>query len=783
MNWFLRLSIRSKLTLIILLVTLVAVTVGSVAALMFELQNAKQGIIREAVLIANTVGSYSATDLAFRDKKAAKNTLLILQDTPNVINAHLYDEEGKHFVSLKETDVPKELRVDRAKVWFEKDELHVYKPIDYEGSAYGVLHLVMSSRPLDEAIRNQTIITVGIALIVLLLAFGLAASLQSLISRPIRRLTEISKRISQQPSYSLRASTNLQDEVGTLYAAFNEMLEQVKRREVALQQSEEKWRSLTQYSPDHIIMLDQQGRVQFINHTVPELGIDDVIGRPIYDFVPPQFRQKMAAVHEQVFRTGEPAIYVTEFHGHDGVRHFEGLVGPVTSDDRVVSLIVNTRDISERKKSELEKTRALKRLEILHAIDAAILKAQSPRAIAMAALEQFEELVHTDRSSVTLFDLHAKQVYILAHRGRSLPSPHNSVLPLSGPFGEIDVLREGEVNIIENLGSHARSPLEKSLHAAGVNSYVNVPLVINKELIGTFNLGLAQETISFNADEITIASELASVLAIAIQQARLNEQVKLHAEELEKRVTERTAALEAANRELESFSYSVSHDLRAPLRSMDGFSQAVMEDYADKLDATGRDYLGRVRKASQRMGQLIDDLLTLSRINRSVIKREKIDMVQIARDVMGSLHQTDPDRQVEFVVHNQPVGYADPQLVRVVLENLLGNAWKFTAKQPQARIEIGSDLFDHKVAFYVRDNGAGFDMNYAGKLFGAFQRLHGDLEFEGTGIGLASVQRIIHRHGGEVWALGEVGRGATFYFTLGTGAEISENHTGPSTKK
>lgn len=224
--------------------------------------------------------------------------------------------------------------------------------------------------------------------------------------------------------------------------------------------------------------------------------------------------------------------------------------------------------------------------------------------------------------------------------------------------------------------------------------------------------------------------------------------------------------LELANKELEAFSYSVSHDLRAPLRSIDGFSQALLEDYEDKLDEEGRDYLRRVRAASQRMAQLIDDLLNLSRVSRAELRFEEVNLSALAEGIVAELRNAEPERQVEFVVAQDVTAYGDPHLLEVVLENLLRNAWKFTSKHASARIEFGVTEGDGDSAYFVRDNGAGFDMSYAGKLFTPFQRLHAEAEFPGTGIGLATAQRVVHRHGGRVWAEGEVEKGATFYFTL-----------------
>jgi PAS domain S-box-containing protein len=224
--------------------------------------------------------------------------------------------------------------------------------------------------------------------------------------------------------------------------------------------------------------------------------------------------------------------------------------------------------------------------------------------------------------------------------------------------------------------------------------------------------------------------------------------------------------LEAANKELEAFSYSVSHDLRAPLRSIDGYSQALAEDYADKLDAQGENYIARVRAATQRMGLLIDDLLNLSRVTRAELHRKCVDMSAIAQSVVAELQKAEPQRKVEFALEQEMEALGDPQLLRIVLDNLLGNAWKYTSKHPRARIEFGKTMCNGSLAYFVRDDGAGFNPLYSERLFGAFQRLHGATEFPGNGVGLATVQRIIRRHGGRVWAEGAVGKGATFYFTL-----------------
>lgn len=228
----------------------------------------------------------------------------------------------------------------------------------------------------------------------------------------------------------------------------------------------------------------------------------------------------------------------------------------------------------------------------------------------------------------------------------------------------------------------------------------------------------------------------------------------------------RAVELAEANKELESFSYSVSHDLRAPLRSIDGFSQVLLEDYADHLDEEGKDNLQRVRKAAKTMGQLIDALLALSRVSRTELRADRVDLSALAATIAAELRESQPDRQAEFVIAPGLLVTGDQTLLRAALGNLLGNAWKYTQPRVVTRIEFGCFDRENDTVYFVRDNGVGFDMTYVGKLFGAFQRLHRQSEFGGTGIGLATVQRIIHRHGGRAWAEGEVDQGATFYFTL-----------------
>jgi PAS domain S-box-containing protein len=272
--------------------------------------------------------------------------------------------------------------------------------------------------------------------------------------------------------------------------------------------------------------------------------------------------------------------------------------------------------------------------------------------------------------------------------------------------------------------------------------------------------------VSHSWSPIFTNKQLQSIVSV-IEDISQRKETEYSIKELNENLMHQAIELAAANKELEAFSYSVSHDLRAPLRSIDGFSQALMEDYTDVLDKQGKEYLQRVQKASQHMGELIDDMLKLSRLSRTEMTINKVDLSEASAIIMERFKKEDPSRKIDFVKQDNLIAEGDPNLLNILLENLLGNAWKFTKKCKLARIEFGKKQQNKETVFFIKDNGAGFDMKYANKLFIPFQRLHDEADYPGTGIGLGIVSRIIHRHGGQIWAEGEENKGATFYFTLG----------------
>jgi signal transduction histidine kinase len=296
---------------------------------------------------------------------------------------------------------------------------------------------------------------------------------------------------------------------------------------------------------------------------------------------------------------------------------------------------------------------------------------------------------------------------------------------------------------------------------AGPQYVLAAPITVGSRRLGVVAV-LVRKRSAFFDDDLSLLQLLADQAAVVLEHRRLFDEVFGLNRTLEHNVSE----LRSLNDELGAFAYSVSHDLRAPLRSIDGFSQILLEDKGEALGDDGRNHLERVRAAATRMGTLIDDMLLLSRLTRDEMKVENVDVTALARGVVDELRAREPQRSVEFESNGATPAKGDARLMRIALTNLLGNSWKFTRARKPAHISFGGETRDGEAVFFVKDDGVGFDMRYADKLFGAFQRLHSATEFEGTGIGLATVQRIVHRHGGRVWAESVVGKGTTFYFTL-----------------
>jgi signal transduction histidine kinase len=408
--------------------------------------------------------------------------------------------------------------------------------------------------------------------------------------------------------------------------------------------------------------------------------------------------------------------------------------------------------------------RSAERLRILHSLERAVAAEQPPEAIAAAVIQPLRELLGVPRAIVNEFHLDRGEVEWIAAAGRRRTHVGPGVRYPLALMGDVAALKRGEAQRID-VQALAEGPEKQALLASDVRVYMAVPMRAGSELLGALSFGAPAD--DFTAEQMRVAEEVATQLAIAIYQARLLAQVRGHARHLEDEVRARTEALVAANKDLESFSYSVSHDLRAPLRAIDGYARMLEEDYGARLDDEGRRLLSVVRDNAGRMGRLIDDLLAFSRLGRREPAKQAVEMTALAREVADEVSRGTP---ALIEIGELPPAVADRALMRQVWVNLIGNAVKYSAKRADPRVEVGGRVNGSDNVYWVRDNGVGFDMRYVEKLFGVFQRLHGADEFDGTGVGLAIVQRVVARHGGRISAHGAPGEGARFEFCLPKGA-------------
>ncbi len=403
------------------------------------------------------------------------------------------------------------------------------------------------------------------------------------------------------------------------------------------------------------------------------------------------------------------------------------------------------------------------RLRILHEIDQAVVTEKAPAAIAEAVVQPLRALLRVPRAIVNIFDLAAGEAEWLAAAGRHRTHVGPGVRYSLRLMGDVEALRRGEPQIID-VDALPASPERQALLASGVRIYMAVPMIAGGELSGAVSFG--GESPHFPVEQMSIATEVATQLAIAIVQARLYERVKQQAAELERRVQERTQDLESANRELEAFTYTVSHDLKAPLRAIEGFARVLVEDYAEVLDETGRRHLARIQTAATRMDRLIEDLLRYSRIERGAIERRPVPLEPIIDALCEELAEEIETRGLTVRRDlDVPQVLAEREGLREAIANLLSNAVKFSRNQGEP-ITVSSRRDGDSIIITVADHGIGFEMKYHDRIFGMFERLHSQEAYPGTGVGLAIVRKVAERHGGRAWAESTLGQGSSFHFAL-----------------
>ncbi len=518
------------------------------------------------------------------------------------------------------------------------------------------------------------------------------------------------------------------DHIPTLVGFVYDITDQMKTRE-ALQESEEIFSKFMEYSPIYLYFKDQEGKAIHLSRNFEQMlgrPMEDILGKNMDELFPSEMARTMMEDDQTIIQQGLPVRRTEKLQD----RVYESVKFPIKRPGKPNLLAGYIIDVTEREKAEKE-------LE--------------------SSINLLNNILESSADAIYVKDV--QQRIILCNKAYALPLNK----PYSACIGKTDSENGWSTELVKGNIEKGIRGFEAEDGAALKGEIVHIP----NEYVMIGNEGYYFDTIKLplrNKDD-----EIVGMFGISrniTERKKTEERIQGLNLELEQRVSERTSQLLTSNKELESFAYSVSHDLRAPLRAIDGFSQLVMQDYHDKLDDEGKIFLSRIRSGAQQMARLIDDILNLSRVTRAEMNLQPVSLTHIAHDVIRNLRAEEPERKVEFQILPDVIVAGDPIMLQSVMENLLRNAWKFTGKHSSARIEFGFRETEGRKVYFVKDDGAGFDMKYAEKLFGPFQRLHASSEFPGTGVGLATVQRIISRHGGKVWATGESEKGATFFFTI-----------------
>lgn len=721
-----QMPLRRKLNWLAMTCSIVALVVAATALGIYEYTVYRRSIVSHLTTLSNVTARNSAAAVAFANTDDATRILSALDNEPAVLAAVLYDAHGRRFAEFKRPDADVGQRylaqAPGDGVHFSGTQLQLAVPV-METKRFGTLLVVADLSNVRVRLAAYGLVLLCTTVVSVLLAYLLTGWLKDRIVAPVQALAAAAVRVQTNADYDVRVQKEADDELGALTDAFNAMLARIQQNEAEIARSAERLRLAVEAAKIGTWDWDLvQDRVIWNARNYEIYGVLPgtlVTSELVYERVHPDDRARARATIESAmssladfaleYRVGPPGA-------SDHVRYVTVRGRFLTSNSGGAQRAVGvTMDITDRRLAELRAIESELRF-----------RAVAERAPAM--IWSCDQTLHRDYFNRTW----------LVFTGRPTDRELGEGWQEGVPQADLERWRE-----VARSAAAQRDPysVEYRLRRAD----------------GSLRWVVETGAPRFSADG-TFAGYLGSCIDITTR--------KENEEELEAHVRLRTRELEIANQELESFSYSVSHDLRGPVRAIQGFAEIAIEDIEGNNLSSAKERVDRVMKAADRMNKLIDAFISMARISRAELKLDRVNLSKIADEVAGFLRITNPNRGIQIKVTPDLVTRGDERLLRIVLENLLSNAWKFTANEPEARVEFGAQERDGEIVFYVRDNGAGFDPKLAHKLFHAFERLHPGSQFEGLGVGLNTVQRVIDKHGGRVWAESTPGLGATFYFTL-----------------
>jgi PAS domain S-box-containing protein len=688
---------------------------------------------------ASAAGSYMV-EVDYASLEEYATTIL---ENREVAYVQVYDLQNRPVVSVGNVPHNKMPVADKHPTQVHDGVFDVEADILLAGRLQGYAFIGFSLDLMQQTIQSARNRSIAIASAEILLSIFATIVLGLYLTRNLRALSEAATRVGKG-HFDVLLPVQRRDEVGLTSLAFNKMVDAIAERTRNIQEKQAKIQLLMDSTEEAIYGVDVDGICTFANAACLNiLGYHheaELIGKPIHDLIHhsrpdgtlyPKEECKIfvalknnASCHadDEVNWRADGSSFPVEYWSH-----------PIRDENKVVGAVVTFIDITERKRIEQELKRHRDNLQQLVDERTAVLEQQ-----AMIIDQIHDSVVSTDlQGHIVSWNRGAQRMF-----GYSKEEAIGRHISFVYPKNQHDFLLHEVIAPLKELGEYEAEV--RVMKKTGEPFYAHLSLSLQYDKSGAV-IGM----IGYSMD---------------ITKSKQAE------DELKRKAVE----LEAINKELAAFSYSVSHDLRAPLRAINGFSSALADDYGDIIDETGKDYLKRICAGAERMGLLIDDLLMLSRVTRDRIQWENIDLSTVAYETVEKLKLEDPQRNVTIDIQPGMTTVGDKRLLQIALDNLLGNAWKYTQKTQNPKFSFGMKTDNGKAVYFIEDNGAGFDMTYANKLFGAFQRLHSSKEFEGTGVGLATVQRIIRRHGGSIWAEAQVGKGATFYFTLGQNIKLDE---------